>query len=83
MERLATFLGDHEQQRWSEQVAEDARLLRAADPDGLTRFLGKFGGMGSLNDLVFRPKAADDLFWELREDAWLKAKEARGPRVVE
>jgi hypothetical protein len=83
MERLATFLGDHDEQRWSEQVAEDARLLRAGDPDGLIRFLSKFGGMGSLNDLVFRPQAADDLYGELREDAWLKAKEARGPRLVE
>src|SRR5262245_18981819 len=67
---LAAFLTEHGEQRWSEQAAEEARLLRAGDPGGITSFLSKFGGTGSLNDLVFRPKAADDLFSTPRDEAW-------------
>lgn len=37
---------------WAEKVRRAADEVAASDAHGLRRFLGLFGGMGSLNDLV-------------------------------
>jgi Domain of unknown function (DUF6966) len=55
LDRLAAFLADHGEERWAAWVATDARRVRDGDRRGVSHFLQAFGGMGSLNDLVFAP----------------------------
>lgn len=60
IERLTTVLGqlramlEDAEPRWASWIAGDADRLRRGDGDGVTHFLSALGGMGSLNDVVFR-----------------------------
>jgi hypothetical protein len=53
LDRLAKILEPAPQ--WQARVTHDADLLRQGDPAAITDFLNAFGGMGSLNDLIFTP----------------------------
>jgi hypothetical protein len=60
---LATLARGYGEQRWADELDRHARWTQVGDRHGLTRLLGLFGGMGSLNDLVFHPQngnAADE-----------------------
>lgn len=87
IERLARFLRDHNESSWADKLDQDALWIRRDDAYGLDRFLGLFGGMGSLNDLVFHPlngnceegeeAELNEEFQALRHDAWQRAQDAR------
>jgi hypothetical protein len=55
MDELAEFLRGQRQARWAGWVATDAATIRRGDARGLIHFLSAFGGMGSLDDLLFSP----------------------------
>jgi hypothetical protein len=48
---------------WAAQVRKAADEVANSDAHGLQRFLGFFGGMGSLNDLVLQ-REGKPLGWE-------------------
>lgn len=50
--KLADLLNENAQNRWGEQLRRCERLLIDSDFEGVRRFLGLFGGMGSLNDVI-------------------------------
>jgi hypothetical protein len=87
IERLARFLRDQNESFWADKLDQDAVWIRKDDAYGVDRFLGLFGGMGSLNDLVFHPlngnceegEEADlnEQFQGLRLEAWQRAQDAR------
>lgn len=87
LDELAAFLADHGEGFWANWVAQDARRVRRGDGYGVTHFLSAFGGMGSLNDVVFDPRngnaSADavqvlnERFEHLCRDAWQQATALR------
>lgn len=79
MHDLEDFLRDQGQDHWAESVGHSARLIDRSDAYGLERFLGLFGGMGSLNDLVLWRegdplRAENERLDELLSRAWTLAK---------
>jgi len=88
LDDLAMFLIAHSEPSWGDWIARDAILVRRGDGRGVTHFLAAFGGMGSLNDLVFDPAGANaapepeaialtERFEELRGRAWKQANALR------
>lgn len=87
MDALASFLATHNEPHWAEWVGKDAQLVRRGDGYGVIHFLSAFGGMGSLNDLVFHPlngNATDgeaavlnEEFARLSSSAWSQANSLR------
>jgi hypothetical protein len=81
MRALEAFLSD-QNEFWSENVRRAADEVANSDAHGLRRFLGHFGGMGSLNDLVLH-RDGGALGWEniqlasLVRKAWRLAEELR------
>lgn len=63
LHELEAYLRIHDGPHWASQVARCATWVDASDHYGVQRFLGLFGGMGSLNDLVLH-----------RDGAWLVAE---------
>jgi|SRR5215475_5407071 len=51
MDALASFLRAHGEHHWGSRIEDDLHLVRKGDVFGAQRFLGYFGGMGSLNDV--------------------------------
>ena len=51
MESLASFLRTYGEHQWSPKIEDDLHFIRKGDAFGAQRFLGYFGGMGSLNDV--------------------------------
>src|ERR1700744_5807008 len=77
MRELEDFLSG-ENQFWAGQVRRAADEVANSDSHGLQRFLGLFGGMGSLNDLVLYREASlmaaeNERLDFLRERAWMLA----------
>lgn len=67
---------------WADQVRRAADGVSNSDAHGLQRFLGFFGGMGSLNDLVLhrdgQPLTVEnDELDNLRSKAWSLADSLR------
>jgi hypothetical protein len=67
---------------WADQVRKAADEVSNSDAHGVQRFLGLFGGMGSLNDLVLqrddRPLSVEnDKLDDLRSKAWSLADNLR------
>jgi hypothetical protein len=87
IERLARFLRDHNESFWADKLDQDAVWIRRDDAYGLDRFLGWFGGMGSLNDVAFYPSNGNcepgeeaelnKQFQALKHEAWQRAQDAR------
>ena len=73
---LAAFLREHGEERWADALDRDADLIASGDDTGVPRFLKRFGGTGSLNDLVLEPSEVDDRYVALRERAWQEAARA-------
>lgn len=60
---------------WADHVRRAADEVAQSDAHGVARFLGLFGGMGSLNDLVLHQNgnplhAENDRLEALRTRAW-------------
>jgi hypothetical protein len=67
---------------WAERVRKAADEVAASDAHGLQRFLGFFGGMGSLNDLILHRDgealvADNDRLDAARKHAWRLASDLR------
>lgn len=81
MRELEEFLSRHDK-FWADHVRRAADEVAKSDAHGLKRFLGLFGGMGSLNDLVLhrdgKPlQAENDELDALRARAWGLANSLR------
>jgi len=63
LDALIDFLSKQEQFRWAETLREIQTYLQnpATEVEGLSRLSGLFGGMGSLNDLVFDGAGVDEV----------------------
>ena len=55
LESASSVLRSCGEEHWSSWLEKDAALLRASDLKAIEHFLGAFGGMGSINDLVLHP----------------------------
>src|SRR5579859_2278302 len=53
LREIEILLRDHSQLHWAAEIARCAASVERSDAYGLQRFLTLFGGMGSLNDMVF------------------------------
>ena len=73
---LAGFLREQGQERWADVLDQDAALIASGDDTAVPDFLKRFGGVGSLNDLVLEPTELDDRYVALRERAWDAATHA-------
>ena len=81
MRALETHLQD-KSDFWSANIQRAADEVARSDAHGLQRFLGCFGGMGSLNDLVLHKNGVpldreNDQLERLRERAWTLAERLR------
>lgn len=81
MRALEAFLIDHDD-FWAANVRRAADEIAKSDAHGLQRFLGLFGGMGSLNDLVLYhdgvPLAGENVqLASLTRKAWRLAEDLR------
>jgi hypothetical protein len=73
---LAGFLREHGEEWWADALDQDADLIASGDDTGVAHLLKRFGGMGSLNDLILKPSEVDDRYVALRERAWQEAARA-------
>jgi hypothetical protein len=53
LREIEAVLSEHNEKHWATQIARCLASVERSDADGLHRFLSFFGGMGSLNDLLF------------------------------
>jgi hypothetical protein len=83
---LADLLRRYEQLHWSDEIESCRRRIDAGDAHGLDQFLGGFGGMGSLTDVLLYPAdegdtrdfaAANGLLGALRLEAYQLAMNLR------
>lgn len=92
LDELAQFLAAHSAPFWADWISKDAARVRQGDGYGVTNFLSAFGGMGSLNDLLFTPANGNassvaegnelqDRFDRLCGDAWSLAEALRHDAV--
>lgn len=52
---LAGLLRTYDVTHWAAWIEHDGELIGRGDDEGVRHFLGAFGGMGSLNDLIIHP----------------------------
>ena len=55
LEVLAEILSTYEETHWLHQIELSIQSLKENNFGGISRLLGLFGGMGSLNDLTIHP----------------------------
>jgi hypothetical protein len=55
LEEMATLLAGHSERDWADWISKDVAWIRRGDGYGVLHLLSAFGGMGSLNDVVFHP----------------------------
>lgn len=75
MRELESLLEQNGEDFWSIKVKRAADTVAHSDAYGLTQFLGLFGGMGSLNDLVLHKggqplEVENERLDTLRSHAW-------------
>jgi hypothetical protein len=82
---LVALLRSRGEPRWSAWFESDLAALRNGDFHGVTHHLAAYGGAGSFNDFSFgsgdQTRAANELLFEFRSQAWRLADEIR--RAVE
>jgi hypothetical protein len=54
LKELENLLKDHRGGFWVEEIQKCRRVVENSDAWGVHRFLGLFGGTGSLNDLILQ-----------------------------
>jgi hypothetical protein len=55
LSETASFLRSRNETHWASWIGEDLVRLKAEDAEAVEHFLGAFGGMGSINDLILSP----------------------------
>jgi hypothetical protein len=73
---LAAFLRAHGEQPRADALDHDADLIAAGADTGVARILKRFGGAGTLSDLVFEPEDAGEQYAALRDRVWREAAHA-------
>jgi hypothetical protein len=79
LRKIEGLLAKNGSARWSSSISRSRFAIENSDAWGLNTFLGMFGGMGSLNDLVLTrdgqalPAENADL-QALLEEAWILGK---------
>jgi hypothetical protein len=53
LHEIEALLSEHGEVHWAEQITRCLLSIERSDAFGLHRFLSLFGGMGSLNDILF------------------------------
>ena len=61
LDDAAALLVEHGEHEWAAWLQGDRRRIAQGDFAGLDHLLAAFGGMGSLNDLVFDPRNGNAL----------------------
>lgn len=61
LDDAAALLVEHGEHGWAAWLEGDRRRIAQGDLAGLDHLLAAFGGMGSLNDLVFDPRNGNAL----------------------
>jgi hypothetical protein len=69
-DELGGLLRRHGQDYFADWVDGDRAKIADGDADGARHFLQAFGGIGSLNDVVFQPRDADKELPALAEEAF-------------
>jgi hypothetical protein len=69
-DELGGLLRRHGQDYFADWVDGDRAKIADGDADGASHFLQAFGGIGSLNDVVFQPRDADKELPALAEEAF-------------
>jgi len=88
LEEMTNLLADHSERNWADWIAQDIAWIRQGDGYGVLHFLSAFGGMGSLNDVVFHPlngnvattleaRPINERFQALKSEAYLLATSLR------
>jgi hypothetical protein len=55
LDEAVALLIEHGEHRWAAWLADDRQRIERGDRYGISHLLQAFGGMGSLNDLMFHP----------------------------
>ena len=55
IDEAAALMRSVEEDHWAGWLEKDAASIRASEFHGVEHFLGAFGGMGSISDLVIHP----------------------------
>ncbi|MCI1013274.1 hypothetical protein HWE04_05380 [Herbaspirillum sp. C7C2] len=80
------LLRAHHESRWADWLANDADRINRLDFYGIEHLLSAFGGMGSLNDLVFQyqdgavlhvPLPENEQFSALRQEVYSLASKLK------
>lgn len=75
LRNLEAILSMHEGKFWSERVGKARQIAEKSDGYSIEMFLGFFGGMGSLNDVVLNaPMPVNDEFDAERRRAYKLAQ---------
>ncbi len=61
LKQLASLLSKYNRDHWANWLSKDAKWIENGDFYGVEHFLSAFGGMSSLNDVVFHPANGDEL----------------------
>ena len=84
LNELVKLLADHAEPHWAEWIAKDIAWIQRGIGYGVLHFLSAFGGMGSLNDVVFDRHSDNAAFLEeatrfqdLKEEAYVLASGLR------
>lgn len=88
LEEMASLLAGHSERDWADRIAKDIAWIRHGDGYGVLHLLTAFGGMGSLNDVVFHPMngnvatiaeagPVNERFQVLKSEAYLLAASLR------
>ena len=59
------------QEQWASRLQRDRDLIEVGDFRGITQLLSAFGGMGSINDLVFPAEGGAVFQRDAKLDEWL------------
>ncbi len=70
LSKLEELLGQQDEQHWAARIRNSNSEIQNGDFRGVERFLGSFGGMGSLNDVMFSDSGATEELRALLSDAY-------------
>lgn len=79
IEAMSVFLWKYNNLGWAEETERCSLIIARSDFYGVERFLGLYGGMGSLNDVILRvggiaDRDDNEQFDALRLSAWEQAR---------
>jgi uncharacterized protein DUF6966 len=82
LDRLIEILASLSESHWRKYVAKCRSLIASGHDGGITKLLGAYGGMGSLNDLVGDTEESDIALRQLVAESYDLAKAVQLGRTV-